>query len=152
MGDVSPLTPRHHRGCIRLASLAYIGDLPMIENLLVRNNPITPSTYCLWVRPSRVFPVFIRQQPTARRFYFTNLPCLWSIYSSRPMSWPTLANAPLVASYRRYPSRRPAFSSSAAPAAPRVSFPSFPGASPVSPRPQLSPMTGLHRSLERSWR
>jgi hypothetical protein len=39
-----------------------------------------------------------------------NLPWPRSIYSSHPTTWPMLANAPLVAGYRRYPPRRFIFS------------------------------------------
>jgi hypothetical protein len=49
----SLLTPRLssflvslHPVCIHLPSLAYMDDLPMIESLLVRYNPITLSAYC----------------------------------------------------------------------------------------------------------
>src|ERR1700733_10630029 len=48
--------------------------------------------------------------PATHHFILRNLPCLRSVCSSHPTSWPTLANAPLVAGYRRYPPRRSVFS------------------------------------------
>jgi hypothetical protein len=73
-----------------------------LKNPVAGGTPIGGRQRVIIAFPIRVNSALKRRPPTARHLLFCGIyPCLWFTYTT----WPTLANAPLVAGYHRYPPR-----------------------------------------------
>jgi hypothetical protein len=77
---------------------------------------LIPFSFLVSIRVKRSKSSADCRLPTA--FISQNLLCPGAYLRQRPTSWPTFANAPLVAGYRLYPPCRVIFSSSTTPTAP----------------------------------